>query len=1107
MTTTLMSALAATVVHSTSVSEHGYWSRSWAKVVPTIMVKVVPSRPWQAQKNKSFRSCDSVLTPTMLRSLVVQRVEDFRSTLLQALRNNVGHANASSNSRKKGKSNKGGGLGSTTKARREIALTCAEPLTRLAIKAAEHFNAPMCLNTNSWGFQGLSTVVQAIPANTTAPNGSTHTKPASQPRIRRFSKKLNTQCRAARATRTFHETTTRPLDVMNQSRCRIARDKALQKYQEAVQVGDGGGANAASSAFPDASNVGTGSIMASQDHHTSSAILGYSKRTHERAWAVAVAQFEACAGHFGPKISSELAELRCACNTFWEDGRRLCDATSITGRPCRLLHHRASPEFLIWPFNPRHRGNGITARRNMDAQTTADVASRHSSGFGQRSPCECGRLEVPRPDPFSMFAANQRHRANCCENVLHRLLSVEVMKLSTRPASASDKPAEHGSNITAIGHNNSAGFFDRNSFCDFLLQSRISVELNRSSHASNGNKAGIYNGQPVVNETATEIPGVSDAESLEDESLPDHLRRAQIVRYRMLGWDCVEYLSLTDSNATVDTSPRLSRLKEDFKYDPASGLPFPRFLTGAPRKLQQAVIKTVSERSQVAVEQFRTAQKAAAAAVKRRETAQAKLRQLDLELKACSDASSGSAHTNGRSKQDLSFAAMAKRGDRYKQGPKTNNRTRGGTGTGNGVNANGSSRRSQKRIAAAAQQRRQALEAARADAETELVAAKKVHQSAEHNVTRAREAVSAHQIEDASHAQKVYFGLEYACGFGHRFVDRGGSSMPVTLTAEAGNNQPTAANKERSSSNEYDEISALPTNSFPSTNSSKRDGSDGDSDGEKQRSSRSGPSSKGPTNKSSKARENSPFFSWPFRPIPLVLPCTGCLREARQKHQREVQEPTSKGARGAAAKKKGPVKGKEHAPKRKAPDAAAQLLYVVLPENASFAVGSHGGQDPQGDGEAGRSPRLECTVSLQVQCGDKFVQHVSIPGEAFAYVPEKAGHDSSTDDGNDTIGEQHWTLAPSGLASSVGGGIEPKLLAWRFPSIFAVPKDRNEDMEYFRAGATCAGVKGAAAIAGKGSDEAHNYDDDFFRFHPRNCKLLPGSVSMSATHHVTSKTQ
>lgn len=197
------------------------------------------------------------------------------------------------------------------------------------------------------------------------------------------------------------------------------------------------------------------------------------------------------------------------------------------------------------------------------------------------------------------------------------------------------------------------------------------------------------------------------------------------------------------------------------------------------------------------------------------------------------------------------------------------------------------------------------------------------------------------------------------------------------------------------------------------------------------------------------------------------------------------------------------------------------MLYVVLPENASFVVASaRGGQeDPEeGDGKTAMSslPRFECTVSLQVQCGNKFVQHVSIPGDAFVYVPEKSlGHDSNniknnnSTDTSDATSEQHWTLAPPSrlLASSIGsGGIEPKLLAWRFPSIFTVPKDRNEDMEYFRAGAERAAAGGGVeAAVGDGADEeAHNYDADFFGFHPRNCRLLPGGVTMSAMHFAAS---
>ena len=63
----------------------------------------------------------------------------------------------------------------------------------------------------------------------------------------------------------------------------------------------------------------------------------YPRQVHEAHVALAEAYFRntAC----GPAFDAELRRLRAKCLAVWHDGRQLCDARSVTGRPCAFRMH------------------------------------------------------------------------------------------------------------------------------------------------------------------------------------------------------------------------------------------------------------------------------------------------------------------------------------------------------------------------------------------------------------------------------------------------------------------------------------------------------------------------------------------------------------------------------------------------------------------------------------------------------------------------------------------------------------------------------------------------------------------------------------------------
>lgn len=91
----------------------------------------------------------------------------------------------------------------------------------------------------------------------------------------------------------------------------------------------------------------------------------------------------------GPSVEQFMKKLEEECLSIWKSGRQLCDAISLTGKPC--MHQRHDNE-----------NDGLPS----------DVKGKeHSSGFVFLHACACGRSRQLRPDPFDFESANSRFNA------------------------------------------------------------------------------------------------------------------------------------------------------------------------------------------------------------------------------------------------------------------------------------------------------------------------------------------------------------------------------------------------------------------------------------------------------------------------------------------------------------------------------------------------------------------------------------------------------------------------------------------------------------------------------------------------------------------------
>lgn len=118
---------------------------------------------------------------------------------------------------------------------------------------------------------------------------------------------------------------------------------------------------------------------------------GFSRVVHEASLARAEAVFRSLAR--GPAVSSSVAELRAALTHEWiSSGRQLCEAVSLSGRPCKIKHSRIGD------------------------------SGKHSSECTVLRTCFCGRRQSQRLDAFTLEEEHlnaESDASECCNTLPH----------------------------------------------------------------------------------------------------------------------------------------------------------------------------------------------------------------------------------------------------------------------------------------------------------------------------------------------------------------------------------------------------------------------------------------------------------------------------------------------------------------------------------------------------------------------------------------------------------------------------------------------------------------------------------------------------------------
>ncbi|XP_050368048.1 uncharacterized protein LOC126786307 [Argentina anserina] len=155
--------------------------------------------------------------------------------------------------------------------------------------------------------------------------------------------------------------------------------------------------------------------------------------------------------HFAKKLEDE-------CTSIWKSGRQLCDAVSLTGKPCMHQRHNVDTSGSLL---------GATVKQ-------------HSSGYVFLHACSCGRSRRLQSDPFEFESANITFS---CFPDCHKLLpTLQLPEVST------SGPIQSSSwSLIRIG---GARYYEpykgllQSGFCStqkFLLKWTISMEIHKSS--------------------------------------------------------------------------------------------------------------------------------------------------------------------------------------------------------------------------------------------------------------------------------------------------------------------------------------------------------------------------------------------------------------------------------------------------------------------------------------------------------------------------------------------------------------------------------------------------------------------------------------------------
>ncbi|KAH9615765.1 hypothetical protein KSS87_008702 [Heliosperma pusillum] len=124
----------------------------------------------------------------------------------------------------------------------------------------------------------------------------------------------------------------------------------------------------------------------------------YPTSLHEAQWEKALHAFLSMVK--GPCVQEFVKKLQEECLSIWKSGRQLCDAISLTGKPCMHQSHDIEND-------------------NLALEATG---KEHKSGYVFLHACACGRSRKLRDDPFDIETANIKFNIfPDCDNYLPML--------------------------------------------------------------------------------------------------------------------------------------------------------------------------------------------------------------------------------------------------------------------------------------------------------------------------------------------------------------------------------------------------------------------------------------------------------------------------------------------------------------------------------------------------------------------------------------------------------------------------------------------------------------------------------------------------------------
>jgi len=120
----------------------------------------------------------------------------------------------------------------------------------------------------------------------------------------------------------------------------------------------------------------------------------------------------------GPATENYASRLRDECTKIFNAGRRLCDAVSLTGRPCSHKVHDLPSERVVVKIAKAEDNNEDQRRKGSKEPSDERSVMEHSSGFHSLHACNCGKTRNIRDDPFDLKQANYGFfQMPCCSSL------------------------------------------------------------------------------------------------------------------------------------------------------------------------------------------------------------------------------------------------------------------------------------------------------------------------------------------------------------------------------------------------------------------------------------------------------------------------------------------------------------------------------------------------------------------------------------------------------------------------------------------------------------------------------------------------------------------